>query len=109
MQLSIDKIDFQSPHFLLDLFPKAIEKRVKYIIDSNQIDLAFEALKINADRYEHLLMNADKLLYPSEKHIDMADKIFDSLVEVIAVFAFLPNGVEFFGYKYEVKNGSGET
>ncbi|MGL5077281.1 MAG: hypothetical protein ACRDBG_15845 [Waterburya sp.] len=109
MRLSIEKTDFQASHFLCEIFPKAIEKRVKYIIESNQIDLAFEALKINADRYEDLLMNADKLLYPSQKEIDIADSIFDSLVEIIAVFAFLPNGVEFFGCRYEVKDGSSEA
>ncbi len=57
-----------------------------------------------------LCERADILLFPTKKTLLEAEKILDGLTDVLAILAFVKQGVELFGWRFEASfDGSSKT
>ena len=108
-QLIITPTDFQDKsHFLYAATPIAIEYKInQYLNSENRKPLEID--EQTREQWDDALNNADIMLYPTKKTIDRANEIFNDLTDAIAFMAFVNGGVEMFGHRYEVVDGSGET
>lgn len=91
-------------HYLYQLVPASVKIKVAKILESG-IDPVF----LDRERQEfldELLADGDILIYPDKKNFDKIKQIYDALTDIIAEFAFLPFGVEIFGFRYEVVDGT---
>jgi hypothetical protein len=95
-------------HYLYTAVPSAIEHKIKHYLN-NKNRKPLEIDEQTREQWDDALNNADVMLYPTKKTIDRANEIFNDLTDAIAFMAFVNGGVEVFGHRYEVIDGSGKT
>jgi hypothetical protein len=106
--LQIEETGFSDKgHFLYILVPKIIEFKIDGYLKNSDC-LPFVTSEIQT-RWDDSFNHADELLFASKKNIAQATEIFNDLCDAIAFLAFAPGGVDIFGYRYEVVDGSCET
>jgi hypothetical protein len=91
-------------HYLYHLVPRSIEIKVHKMLAAGNPVILPAGARIEA--IDDLLADGDILLYPDKKNFDRAKKIYNELTDIIAILAFVPDGIEIFGYRYEVVGGT---
>jgi hypothetical protein len=87
-------------HYLYNLVPISVKIKVFKILESGIDPILFD--KEQQELLDDLLSDADILLFPDKKNFPKVKEIYDALTDAIAKLAFVPCGVEIFGYRYEV-------
>jgi hypothetical protein len=108
LKLSIETTEWvDKTHFLYTKVPDAVKLKVdSYLQTSNEIPALSEGL---IDELDSALNFADELMYFNEANIKGAADKFNSLCDAIAYLSFCPCGIEIFGHRYEVIDGSCEA
>ena len=83
----------------IDIFPLAVEFKIQYLIEQefcgvNRVVELKARQKILDDN------NIEEFLYPRDKTSRMAHEIFQALTEITAMMAFVPQGIEMFGWHF---------
>lgn len=86
-------------------FAKAVRAKVEWAIASSS-DIDALSLAIRNGGYSDYLEDPgiEAMLYPEVKKPKLAEETFQGLTEIVAVWAFRPNGVTMFGHHFEVDN-----
>jgi hypothetical protein len=87
-------------HYLYSLVPASVQIKVAKFLESDIDPILFD--KEQQELLDDLLSDADILLFPDKKNFPKVKEIYDALTDAIAKLAFVPYGVEIFGYRYEV-------
>jgi len=87
-------------------FANAVRVKVEWAIASSS-DIDALSLSVRNGDYSKYLEDPaiEAMLYPEVKKPKLAEETFQGLTEIVAVWAFRPNGVTMFGYHFEVDNG----
>ncbi len=107
VKLEISKTEFieeGKSHYLYQCVPISVEIKVnKFLASGEKPALPDEAKRQLLD---DLLADGDVLIYPDKKNIERVKEIYNALTDTIAIFAFVPCGIEIFGHRYEVVDGT---
>ena len=87
----------------VSLFANAVRAKVEWAIASSS-DIDSLSLAIRNGGYSKYLEDPaiEAMLYPEVKKTKLAEETFQGLTEIVAVWAFRPNGVTMFGHHFEV-------
>ena len=101
-QLNIVDTEFDGDkqHFLYTETPRIVRSKIAKYLEF-QIKPTITAR--DKERFERIAFEADVVIYPDKKNLDRANEVYDILTDAIAILAFVPGGIEMFGYRYEAK------
>lgn len=107
-RLQIEKTQwFEEEHFLYITVPPTIQFKIeRYLQQSDNAPTITPELQ---ERWDNFLNHADELLFPNKKNLDRVVEMFNDLCDAISFLAFVPGGVEIFGHRYEVVDGSSKA
>lgn len=106
MQTSAEQHDCYGNPFLLQ-FADAVEIKAKIALKQEmQMEQFFQ--KIFDGYYSQVLEDSEieAFLYPTQKTLAKAKRVFQELTEIVAILSFAPGGITMFGWHYESKNSN---
>lgn len=105
MKLIITKTEFAGDknHYVYLETPDIVKSKIKKFIAANsKPSISVE----DEEKYGRFIYQADVMLYPTIETESIAKEIYNELTSAIAILAFVPGGIEIFGYRYEVDGSS---
>ncbi len=88
-------------HYLYKLVPASVAIKVAKMLEAGIEPVFYDSKR--EELLDDLLADGDVLIYPDKKNFAKAKQIYDALTDAIAILAFMPCGIEIFGFRYEVK------
>ena len=100
-KLLITKTEWRgdTSHYLYQQTPGIVKVKILEFIASGGKPSITAA---DEKKYGKFIYGADVMLYPTKKKWSQAMLVYGELTNAITVLAFVPYGVEIFGYRYEV-------